>query len=156
MDQKLVRYYERELRHVRETAAEFARDFPKIAGRLSLDEFECADPYVERLLEGFAFLAARVQLKLDAEFPRFTQHLLEAIYPHYLCPTPSMCVVQIKPDLEDSGLAGGFTVHHRAQNATHATLLCEYVAQVTNTCAEARALNNRMLVPCCIASRRFG
>lgn len=110
MDQRLVRYYERELRHVRETAAEFARDFPKIAGRLSLDEFECADPYVERLLEGFAFLAARVQLKLDSEFPRFTQHLLDAVYPHYLCPTPSMCVVQIKPDLEDSGLASGFTV----------------------------------------------
>ncbi len=110
MDQKLVRYYERELRHVRETAAEFARDFPKIAGRLALDEFECADPYVERLLEGFAFLAARVQLKLDAEFPRFSQHLLESVYPHYLCPTPSMCVVQIRPDLEDSGLAAGFTV----------------------------------------------
>jgi type VI secretion system protein ImpG len=97
MDQKLVRYYERELRHVRETAAEFARDYPKIAGRLALDEFECADPYVERLLEGFAFLTARVQLKLDAEFPRFTQHLLESVYPHYLCPTPSMCVVQIRP-----------------------------------------------------------
>jgi type VI secretion system protein ImpG len=110
MDQRLVRYYERELRHVRETAAEFARDFPKIAGRLSLDEFECADPYVERLLEGFAYLSARVQLKLDAEFPRFTQHLLDAIYPHYLCPTPSMCVVQIRPDLEDSGLASGFEV----------------------------------------------
>ena len=110
MDQRLVRYYERELRHVRETAAEFARDYPKIAGRLALDEFECADPYVERLLEGFAFLSARVQLKLDSEFPRFTQHLLDAVYPHYLCPTPSMCVVQIKPDLEDSGLASGFTV----------------------------------------------
>ncbi len=56
---------------------------------------EVADPYVERLLEGVAFLAARVQLKLDAEFPRFTQALLEIVYPHYLAPTPSMLVAQL-------------------------------------------------------------
>jgi type VI secretion system protein ImpG len=106
----MLRYYERELRHVRESAGEFAREFPKIASRLGLDGLDCADPYVERLLEGFAFLAARVQLKLDAEFPRFTQHLLESVYPHYLSPTPSMLVAQFQPDLEDSGLASGFTI----------------------------------------------
>jgi type VI secretion system protein ImpG len=110
VDKRFLRHYERELRHVRESAAEFGREFPKIAGRLSLDEFECADPYVERLLEGFAFMAARVQLKLEAEFPRFTQHMLQTIYPQYLSPTPSMCVVQVQPDLEDSGLAEGFPV----------------------------------------------
>lgn len=130
MDRRLIRYYERELRHVRETAAEFAREYPKIAGRLALDEFECADPYVERLLEGFAYLAARVQLKLDAEFPRFTQHLLEAVYPHYLCPMPSMCVVQLRPDLEDSGLASGFTVPRgtalRSTIGRHDQTACEY------------------------------
>ena len=60
-------------RYLRELGGEFAKQFPKIAGRLGLDAFECADPYVERLLEGFAFLAARVQLKIDAEFPRFTE-----------------------------------------------------------------------------------
>ncbi len=70
MDPRLLSYYERELQHIREMGAEFAQEFPKIAGRLGLEGFECADPYVERLLEGFAFLAARVQLKLDAEFPR--------------------------------------------------------------------------------------
>ena len=68
---------------------------------------EVADPYVERLLEGFAFLAARVQLKLDAEFPRFTQALLEIVYPHFLAPTPAMLVAQFKPDLLDPGLATG-------------------------------------------------
>ena len=65
---------------MREMGAEFAAEFPKIAGRLTLDGFECADPYVERLLEGFAFLAARIQLKLDAEYPRFTQHLLQIVF----------------------------------------------------------------------------
>jgi len=110
MDPKLLRYYGRELQYVREMGAEFARDFPKIAGRLGLDTFECSDPYVERLLEGFAFLAARVQLRIDAEFPRFTQHLLEIVYPHYLAPTPSMAVVQMRPNLAEGTLAQGYKV----------------------------------------------
>ena len=63
MNAKLLRYYERELAHLREGGAEFARDYPKVAGRLGLETYACADPYVERLLEGFSFLAARVQLK---------------------------------------------------------------------------------------------
>jgi type VI secretion system protein ImpG len=101
MDPRLLHYYNRELQHLREMGGEFAREFPKIAGRLGLEAFECADPYVERLLEGFAFLTARVQLKIDAEFPRFTQHLLELVYPHYLAPTPSMAVVQMQPSLSE-------------------------------------------------------
>lgn len=107
MDPRLLPYYNRELQHVREMGAEFAREYPKIAGRLGLEGFECADPYVERLLEGFAFMAARVQLKLDAQYPVFTQHLLEMLYPHYLLPVPSMAVVQLHPDLKDAGLAAG-------------------------------------------------
>jgi type VI secretion system protein ImpG len=112
MDRRLLDLYNRELAHLRVMGADFAKQFPKIAGRLGgLDEFEaCRDPFVERLLEGFAFLAARVQLKLDAEFPRFTQSLFETIYPHYLAPTPSMCVVQFQPDFGEAGLADGFTV----------------------------------------------
>jgi type VI secretion system protein ImpG len=110
MDPRFIRYYERELKQVRELGGEFARDFPKIAGRLGLDAFECADPYVERLLESFAFLAARVQLKLDAEFPSFVQHMLELLYPGYLAPTPSMAVVQLKPSLREGTFTEGFVV----------------------------------------------
>jgi type VI secretion system protein ImpG len=110
VDPRLLQYYERELRYVREMGAEFAREFPKIAGRLGLEGLECADPYVERLLESFAFLSARVQLRIDAEFPRFTQHLLELLYPHYLAPTPSMAVVQFAPNPKESALAAGFKV----------------------------------------------
>jgi len=110
MDRRFLRVYERELQHIRETAGEFAKEFPKIAGRLGIDGVECADPYVERLLEGFAFLASRVQLKLDAEFPRFTQNVLECVYPHYLAPTPSMAVVQFHPDPAEGGLEDGFTI----------------------------------------------
>lgn len=110
MDPRLLRYYNQELQHLREMGQEFAEEFPKIAGRLGMEGIEVADPYVERLLEGSAFLAARVQLKLDAEFPRFTQHLLEMLYPHYLAPTPSMAVAQILPTLSESNLANGLTV----------------------------------------------
>ncbi|MBI1189357.1 MAG: type VI secretion system baseplate subunit TssF [Tepidisphaera sp.] len=110
MDRRLIRYYDRELRHLQTVAAEFAREFPKIAGRLALEDFPCVDPYVERMLEGFAFLAARVQLKIDAEFPRFTQNLLETVYPHYLAPTPSMTVVQFQHDRSEAGLAEGYTL----------------------------------------------
>ncbi len=110
MDPRLLKYYNRELQFMREMGGEFAKEFPKIAGRLGIEGFECADPYVERLLEGFGFLAARVQLKIDAEFPRFTQHLLEMVYPHYLAPTPSMAVVELKPELKEGALAEGLVV----------------------------------------------
>ena len=110
MDPRLLEFYNRELLYIREMGGEFSRDFPKIAGRLGLDGFECADPYVERLLEGFAFLAARVHLKLDDEFPKFTDHLLEIVYPHYLCPTPSMAIVQFEADAGQGKLEEGFVL----------------------------------------------
>ena len=74
MNETLLGYYEQELRYLREMGGEFATAFPKVAARLGLDAFECADPYVERLLEGFSFLSARVRMELDpevdAEYPR--------------------------------------------------------------------------------------
>ena len=110
MDPRLLRYYNQELAHLREMGGEFAAQFPKIAARLGMDGITVTDPYVERLLEGVGFLAARVQLKLDAEFPRFTQRLLEIVYPNYLAPTPAMLVAQFNPDLSDANLATGFTI----------------------------------------------
>jgi type VI secretion system protein ImpG len=113
MDERLLNLYNVELRHLREMAGEFAREYPKIAGRLALDrdaKEACPDPYVERLLEGFAWLAARVHLKLDAEFPRFTQALLETIYPHYLSPVPSMAIVRFEIDPQQPALAAGVPI----------------------------------------------
>lgn len=108
MDPRLLRYYEQELHYLREVGGEFAREFPKIAGHLGLTEFECADPYVERLLEGSALLSGRVQLKMDAEFPRFTEHILEMVCPQVLAPTPSIAVLQLEPSR--TLLTGGFVV----------------------------------------------
>lgn len=69
------------------------------------------NPYVERLLEGFAFLAARVQLRLDAEFPRFARSIfLRTLLPHYVSPTPSIVVAQFQPDPREGSLAAGYTI----------------------------------------------
>ena len=130
MDPRLLKYYNRELQHVREMGAEFAREYPKIAARLGMDGIDCADPYVERLLEGFAYLTARVQLKIDAEFPNFIQNLLQIVYPHYLGPTPSMTVVQFQPDTKEPALAQGYSIPRgamlRAQSGRDDSAPCEY------------------------------
>ena len=110
MDPRLLKLYNQELQHVREMGAEFARQFPKIAGRLGMEGISVSDPYVERLIEGFAFLTSRVQLKLDAEFPRFSNRLAEIVYPHFLAPTPSMLVAQFDPIMGDATLLTGFPV----------------------------------------------
>ena len=107
MDPRLARLYETELAFMRDMGKEFAAEFPKIAARLDLANTEVTDPYVERLLEGFAFLTARIQLKMEAEFPTFTQSLLQMVYPHYLAPTPSMAIVRVTPDPALRGTPGG-------------------------------------------------
>ena len=106
MRDELLLYYERELNYLRQLGAEFAEKYPKIASRLVLDtEKETADPHVERLLEGFAFLAARVHLKIDDEFPEITEALLSILYPHYIRPIPSMSIVEMHLDMEQGGAA---------------------------------------------------
>ncbi|KVM03718.1 type VI secretion system protein ImpG [Burkholderia ubonensis] len=108
METHLLEYYNRELAYLRELGAEFAQQFPKVAARLRLPESGPPDPYVERLLEGFSFLTARVQLKMDAEFPRFTHALLDAVYPGYVAPLPSMAIVQFAPVMNEGSLAQGW------------------------------------------------
>ena len=94
MFDELHSYYNRELDYIRKLAGEFAAQHPKIAGRLRLAAEATDDPHVERLLQGFAFIAARIHRKLDDDFPELTQGLLEVLYPHYLAPIPSMAIVQ--------------------------------------------------------------
>src|SRR5688572_11193468 len=110
MRDELLTYYERELTFIRRMATEFADKYPKIAGRLLLERGKCEDPHVERLIESFALLAARVHLKIDDEFPEITQSLLQVLYPHYLCPVPSMSIVQFALDPEQGKLSTGYTI----------------------------------------------
>ncbi len=109
MDARLTRLYEEELAHLRDLGREFAREHPR-ARHLDLESMEVADPYVERLLEGFAFLTARVRLKMDAEQPRLIEQLLQSLYPNFLAPMPAQMVVQLGVDPTDPNLARGYTV----------------------------------------------
>lgn len=92
----LLSYYERELAYLRQQGTAFARRYPKVAGRLELNPSHCEDPHVERLLEGVAFLAARVHLKLDDEYPEIAQALIGLVCPHLLQPLPSMSIARLR------------------------------------------------------------
>ncbi len=110
MREELLTFYERELTYLRRMGAEFARKYPKIAGRLLLEPDRCEDPHLERLLEGCAFLAARIHLKLEDEFPQITTALLETLYPHYLRPIPSMAVAEFQLNPDQGKLSTGFEI----------------------------------------------
>lgn len=110
MHPQLLRYYNEELLYMRESVGDFAKLHPKIARRLGLQGEEVADPYVERLIESFGYMSARMRIKLDAEFPRFTQRLLEVVYPNYVSPTPSMAVAQLHPQINEGDFSKGFVV----------------------------------------------
>ncbi len=93
----LLPYYNAELRFMREMAGEFARANPKIAGRLRLSSNAIEDPHVGRMIEAFAFLAARTRMKLDDDFPELTQSMLGILQPHTLAAFPSMSIAEIRP-----------------------------------------------------------
>lgn len=103
MSESLLPYYNRELRAIRKLAGEFAEAYPKVASRLRVTPEAVDDPYVERLLEGVAFIAARVQQRLDDELPEFSETLLEMLAPHLLAPVPSMTTMKLSPPPESTG-----------------------------------------------------
>lgn len=147
MDPRLLRYYNQELRYLREMGAEFAREFPKIASRLGIEGLEVADPYVERLLEGSAFLAARVQLKLDAEFPQLAQRLLDMVCPNLSAPIPSMMVTQLQPKA-DPGLLKGYVL-------PRGTALMGPATSVSSTRCEFRTGQDVTLTPVTVTSAEY-
>jgi type VI secretion system protein ImpG len=119
MAEELLEYYNRELRFIRQLADAFARSHPKIAERLRLNSDDAADdPHVERLIEAFAYLTARVRFKLDDDFPEITESLLNILYPHYLAPIPSMAIVQLQLDPEQVQLTGGHVIPRHSELQT--------------------------------------
>ncbi len=125
MDETFLNYYNEELKFIREMSGEFARDFPKVAGRLALDpsgQEKCTDPFVERLLEGVAFLTARVKQKQDSEFPTWTQAFFESVYPNFPNPLPSIGILKISPKLAEAGLAAGLKIPRSTSFLSNLTL----------------------------------
>ncbi|GGC13450.1 type VI secretion system baseplate subunit TssF [Pseudoduganella buxea] len=107
--------YERELRYLREAGAAFARKHPAIAARLELSADESPDPHVERLLEGFAFLAARLQRRIDESVSEVAANLLEQLHPHAVRPLPSASIARFDVEQAKVDLAGGYRVERGTQ-----------------------------------------
>ena len=122
MREELLEYYERELIYLRQMGGEFARKYPKVAGRLQLDPERCDDPHVSRLLEGFAFLAARVHRRIDDDFPEISESLTRIIHPGYLRPIPSMTIVECQPDPAQGKKTAGMRIPRETPLVTKATV----------------------------------
>jgi type VI secretion system protein ImpG len=124
MRDELLGYYEKELNFLRKMGAEFSKKYPKVAARLQLGDDKTEDPHVERMIEAFAFLSSRVQLKLDDELPEITESFLNVLYPHYLAPIPSMAIAQFSFGSPNDKLTAvqrlekGSKLHSRPVNGT--------------------------------------
>ncbi|MBS9438207.1 type VI secretion system baseplate subunit TssF [Photorhabdus noenieputensis] len=114
MDDLILRYYEAEMHYLREAGKEFAQAHPDRAAMLNLSDDRDLDPYVERLLEGFAFLMGRMRQKLDDDLPELTEGLVSLLWPHYLRTIPSLSIVELAPDYQtlpkSEVIAKGFEV----------------------------------------------
>lgn len=109
-----LEYYKRELTYLRRMGIEFAEQYPKVAGRLELGLDQCPDPHIERLIEAFAFLTARIQYNIEGEFPQFSTALLGILYPHLLNPVPPMSIARFEVDPTQ----GKFTTGHLIRKHT--------------------------------------
>ncbi|OWW19071.1 type VI secretion system baseplate subunit TssF [Noviherbaspirillum denitrificans] len=128
MLEDLLPYYERELGYLRELSGEFARRYPKIARRLLLEGDQCEDPHVERIIEAFAFLTARIHRKLDDEFPEITEAFMQVLYPHYTRPFPSCTILQFEVDPGTPEIGTRYTVprHHPAISPPVGGMPCRF------------------------------
>ena len=91
------KYFEREYNFLQVAGEEFSKKHPTLGSKLHFSERERKDPFVERLMEGFAFLAGRIHERLDDEFPEIAGGVLEILFPHLLKPFPSCAILQAKP-----------------------------------------------------------
>jgi len=115
MLEELLPYYERELGYLRELTGEFATRYPKIARRLQIDADQCEDPHVERLIEAFAFIAARIHRKLDDDYPEIAEAFIQVLYPHYTSPIPSATILHLRTESEKPEISGRYVIpRHQA------------------------------------------
>lgn len=143
MAEGFLQRYSQELSALRRRAARFAAAHPKIAGRLRLSAETADDPHVERLVQSFAFVTARVRQKLDDEFPELTGGLLETLYPHYLAPIPAMMLLGFTP-------AAGLQSLQRI--ARHTEIECE---AVENENCRFRTTQELVLAPLTLTAVRL-
>src|SRR5438045_7322354 len=126
--ESLLRYYTGELTYLRRMGRSFAQRYPKVASRLELAADSCADPDVERVIESFALLTARIQRRLDNEFPEITTALLGALYPNLVDPVPPMAIAEFAVDAAQGKLTSGHLVPRHTPLFAQSTggLICRF------------------------------
>ena len=110
MNREFLEFYDRELKLLYERTREFAEEYPNMAGRLGILTADKMDPMIAGLLEGAAFMAARVQLKLKSEFGHFTTELIEQLLPGLLAPVPAFALARVRPDFGNPALLDGVEI----------------------------------------------
>src|SRR5262245_3233358 len=151
MSKALFERYEGELVFVRELAKEFAKKYPMAAGRLGLSPASggTTDPHVERLIEAFALLTARVRVKLDDDFPELTDALFVVLYPHYQAPVPSRAIGQVDLDACRGELPNGFVIERGRRLETRPVdgLRCKYRTGYPTTLWPVAVTEARLMRP---------
>ncbi len=108
--ESLLPYYNAEIAYLRRAGRSFARRYPRVAGSLELSADQAADPHVERLIESFALLTARLQRRLDSELPEITAALLGILYPHLVNAIPPLAIARFDVDPDQGKLTTGYTI----------------------------------------------
>jgi type VI secretion system protein ImpG len=126
--ESLLQYYNDELTYLRRLGRSFALRYPKVAAQLEISAEQCADPHVERLIESFAFLTARLQRRIDGEFPDITASLLGVMYPHLVDPVPPMAIAQFDIDPEQGKITTGHLIPRESPlfSQTSSGLTCRF------------------------------
>ena len=115
---ELLPFYERELFFLRKYSREFSEKYPKIAGDLLMAGEVCEDPHIERMIQSFALMTARISKRLEDDYPEFTEALLEVLYPHYLRPFPSCSIARFDYSTSIAQLSGSQTIARGTELAT--------------------------------------
>lgn len=140
----LLPHYERELAMLRRSLHDFGARYPKIAARLAISGEHSDDPHVERMLQSFALLAARIDTRLDDDYPEFTEGMLQALYPQYLRRYPSCSIVEFDIEGVFDGLSGPVTIGRDADLVSKARP-CRFRTAYDVTLAPIRIASARYL-----------
>lgn len=144
-------HYDQELRRFWKHAQEFSSRYKLEATALGLGVDRSTDPHVERMIEAFALLTARVRTKLDDDFPELIDGMLGVLYPHLLSPIPSMSIVQFDPIPGVSGLEKGLTIPANSMLATRDVpglpCACQYRTSYPVTLWPVKLLEARLQSP---------
>ncbi len=106
-DARLIDQYQDEMNYLRQSGREFAKKYPKIAARLELSGQESPDPQVERLLESFAFLTARIQARIDDQNAVIPAAILQQLHPYMVDPIPPITTGYFNASVNQKIAPGG-------------------------------------------------